>query len=274
VAAANADFESQRCARLKEKVTRLYSLTVWPNPIAVLQGLIKLDDVFHPDSQARITPLGIYKGIVGVEEYFYGLPSSPQTNIKSIDIPWLVCEGLQVSVLVNFLFTSPSGIPAFVWNLTEHGLFTFNEQELVVNTEGAIVNLGAIIDPRDTQLAPGVTVPAAQIYEQGIAGICALMVTGIQLPDGSFNPPTCTGANQNYDSFEDCVQFMHSIPQGSWNRANSNTYSCRQLHSILTSWRPEVHCAHAGKTGGDKCLDFSNDSYYQAGPFVGNPHNL
>jgi len=275
VVAANADFEAQRCERLKAKVSRLYALTVWPNPIAVLSGQIKLDDVFHPDASARITPLGVYHGIVGVEEYFYGLPSSPQTNIRSINIPWIACEGLKVSVLVDFLFNSSTGIPAWTWNLTEHGLFTFNEAELVVNTEGVITNLGAIVNARDTEIQPGVVIPKAVVYEGGIQGICALMTVGVPLPDGTFLPPTCTGPNKNYDSFEDCVQFMHSIPEGTWDRANSNTYTCRQLHSILTSWRPEVHCAHAGKTGGEKCRDFSYSSYYtDFGVFVGNPHNL
>jgi hypothetical protein len=238
----------------------------------VLSRQISLDDVFHPESQARISPLGVYHGIIGVEEYFYGLQSNPQVNIESIVIPWIICEGLQVSVLVDFHFTSLHGIPAFKWNLTEHGLFTFDENELVVNTEGVIPNLGAAVNAADTQVAPGVVLSKQQVYQQGIQSICALMTTGMQLPDGSFSPPTCTGNNTNYDSFDDCVAFISSIPEGTFDRANSNSYYCRQLHSLLTPWRPEVHCAHAGKTGGDKCLDFSYSSYYtDFGTFVGNP---
>jgi len=273
VAAANSAFEEARCERLKAKVTRLYELTIFPNPIGVMTGAINLNDIFHPDSQARITPLGVYTGQVGVQEYFYGLPSSPVTNIVSIDVPWIICEGLEVSILVNFLFSSPGGIPATLFNLTEHGLFTFNEGELVVNTEGTIVNLGTIIDPHDTVIG-NVTVPAELILEQTIVSVCQVMTTGVFVNGQQVSQPTCVGPNQNYDNFTDCYTFMKSIPQGSWYRANSNTFSCRQLHSLLTPYRPDVHCVHAGKTGGDKCIDFTYNSYYTQGPFVGNPLGL
>jgi hypothetical protein len=59
-----------------------------------------------------------------------------------------------------------------------------------------------------------------------------------------------------------CMTFMHSIPFGSYTRANSNTFTCRSLHALLTPLRPDVHCAHVGFTGGGKCVDFPYESYY------------
>src|SRR5262249_27229683 len=63
-------------------------------------------------------------------------------------------------------------------------------------------------------------------------------------------------------AFSNCVAFMHSIPYGSWNRANSNTVVCRQLHSLLTPLRPQVHCPHTSPTGGMTCVDFPYSSFY------------
>jgi hypothetical protein len=55
---------------------------------------------------------------------------------------------------------------------------------------------------------------------------------------------------------------MSSIPYGSWDRANSNTVTCRQLHTLLTAIDPDMHCPHASAGGGGACIDFPYGSYY------------
>jgi hypothetical protein len=61
---------------------------------------------------------------------------------------------------------------------------------------------------------------------------------------------------------------MQTIPFGTWDRANSNTVVCRQFHSLLTIFRPDVHCPHASAAGGMPgmlvCVDFPYESFYDA----------
>jgi hypothetical protein len=62
--------------------------------------------------------------------------------------------------------------------------------------------------------------------------------------------------------FAACVAFMQSIPYGTWDRANSNTFVCRHLHSLTTPFRPDVHCPHCSPGGGGTCIDFTYDSFF------------
>ena len=90
--------------------------------------------------------------------------------------------------------------------------------------------------------------------EANIQSVCGVLTEGV-----AGRPATCPG---EYTSLADCVDFMHSIPYGSWDRANSNTAVCRQLHTLLAPYRPDIHCPHAGKTGGMMCVDFTYESFF------------
>ena len=58
------------------------------------------------------------------------------------------------------------------------------------------------------------------------------------------------------------INFMKSIAYGTWNRANANSYVCRQYHSLFTPYRPEVWCPVIGKTGAGVCVDVPYNSFY------------
>ncbi|CAF1501513.1 unnamed protein product, partial [Didymodactylos carnosus] len=75
---------------------------------------------------------------------------------------------------------------------------------------------------------------------------------------------TCTGNNEQYESFEDCVDFMtHKIPYGSSDRLDQDSVSCRILHIQLAALAPVVHCPHCGPTGGGACTNKTSQSYYE-----------
>jgi hypothetical protein len=107
----------------------------------------------------------------------------------------------------------------------------------VVSFDLTILNLGAAFDP---------TTDAQR--EQQIDQLCTLLTKGTSGPSAPY---------------ENCKAFMRTgIPFGTWNRANSNTVVCRQLHSLLTVIRPEVHCPHSSPGGGNTCIDFPYSSFY------------
>jgi hypothetical protein len=76
----------------------------------------------------------------------------------------------------------------------------------------------------------------------------------------------CIEKNQQYDSMEDCEAFMSSLPETdpACDRTSQtalqevsyslegNTSACRFLHHFMAApdFSPNVHCPHAGKTGG------------------------
>jgi hypothetical protein len=230
--------QQQTYAIRKQKIMELYLGLRPPTPILVMTGQIDVHNIFDSSVRGRVTPVGSFTGFDGVVEYFYGLAAP--TFIPVLNFPTLIAEGNKVGVRVDLLF---NGTNQPLHNLTQTGFFTFNSNNLIVSFDLAILNLGAIIDVPE----------AARPFV--IQQLCNTLVV---------NPATCTPGTYvgSYSDFTDCVTFMNSIPYGSWNRANSNSVVCRQLHTILTAFRPAVHCPHAGKTGGGACIDFPYNDFY------------
>ncbi|KAJ3835736.1 hypothetical protein EV361DRAFT_550252 [Lentinula raphanica] len=65
----------------------------------------------------------------------------------------------------------------------------------------------------------------------------------------------CTGDHQQYDSQDDCLSFMSTLPFGESWQGGMNTGWCRYIHKNLVQYRPDVHCPHIGPTGGSMCKD-------------------
>ncbi|KAJ3774162.1 hypothetical protein FB446DRAFT_491120 [Lentinula raphanica] len=65
----------------------------------------------------------------------------------------------------------------------------------------------------------------------------------------------CTGDHQQYDSQDDCLSFMSTLPFGESWQGGMNTGWCRYIHKNLVQYRPDVHCPHIGPTGGNMCKD-------------------
>jgi hypothetical protein len=246
--------EDERCDILKAKVQRVYESIIYPLNLAVITGQVSQADLFDQHVDARITPLGVYHDYEGVIEYFYGLATLPTNIVYDTNMRLMTCDGNTVQFRIDIFFNqtlSPvADIP--IVNVTHWGKFTFNDQNLISKIDVTFPNLGATVDiPNEApfiELAPGVNFPLKRYI--GIVGTCTVL------------NQTCIGANQNYPSIEACTGFMLSKPFGSFDRAFSDTYTCRSVHMLLTPFRPEIHCVHAGVTGGDKCIDFPASSYY------------
>ena len=77
----------------------------------------------------------------------------------------------------------------------------------------------------------------------------------------------CTGQHQQYDSYEECLDYMRSLPQfdpicqhkiGPM-AVQGNSYMCKYLHHFMTPFQPELHCYHSGRgrfdiSGKRKCV--------------------
>ena len=86
---------------------------------------------------------------------------------------------------------------------------------------------------------------------------------------------SCTGANQQYQSNDDCLNFLtNQIRFGEAYELGRNTLLCRSVHQNMVPFRPAVHCPHIGKTGGGMCADDKTyvetvtDNYFTNAPFM------
>jgi len=103
-------------------------------------------------------------------------------------------------------------------------------------------------------------------YDQIHAGIiqetCAIMTLDLVKPNGTCGGLATWSGATNYSRYQDCITFQSSIVWGTHDRINANNFVCRNLHTQLTPYSPEIHCPHAGKTGGDACIDFTYASFF------------
>jgi hypothetical protein len=238
----HSDDADRRHAKIQSrKIKELYDDIVFPRSVEVITGQRSVAHIFDSHVRGRVTPAGHFHDAEAVNEYFFGLAATPTSKVTRVTFQSLAASGNKVAVEVDIFFQRTTGGD---FTLRQTGFFTFDRRDRVTSFDLTILNLGAAANPKSDAEREG-----------GIAGVCAVLTTGI-----GGRPATCPG---EYASFDDCLHFMHSIPYGTWDRANSNTFVCRQFHTLLTPFRPEVHCPHAGKTGGGACIDFTYESFFE-----------
>lgn len=260
----------------KAVIRKLYKGLVYPNPIQVLNGNEPVDDIFEKQViQGRVLPAGSYNNFASATEYFYALAQTPVKHVDKVTFKTLMADGEHVAVRVDLHFcgapfddcqmdlpNAGQGI-----TVTEEGFFTFNEFNRIISFDLIIPNAGAAFDAPDTK----------KDHDSAILQLCVALtvvnqnpLTGEALKDGSCHSyfatpdkfPAPDASKYGNNAFFNCVTFMHSIPFGSWNRANSNSVVCRQLHTLLTPYRPDEHCPHTSADGGGTCIDFPYSDFY------------
>jgi len=64
---------------------------------------------------------------------------------------------------------------------------------------------------------------------------------------------SCTGANAQYASPEECMASCSHFPIGTMADTSGNSLGCRIHHALAAEAAPDVHCLHAGPSGGGHC---------------------
>lgn len=64
---------------------------------------------------------------------------------------------------------------------------------------------------------------------------------------------SCTEGNTQYGSQESCEAFCIYLAPGSAGDTDGDTLSCRAYHANAAAADPDLHCKHAGPSGGDVC---------------------
>src|SRR5262245_39544152 len=86
------------------KIRELYDDLIAPTPTLILTGQKSVRNIFDDDVRGRVTPAGQFMDAESVNEYFFGLASTPTSHVESVTIQSLVASGTKVAVEVDIRF--------------------------------------------------------------------------------------------------------------------------------------------------------------------------
>jgi len=248
-------------------VMQFFNNTIGTTPAGILAtgGVPQLQKILAPNVRSRISPAGEFDGFEGVVEYFYGFVASGSLVVTNVNVREVAATGQTVGIkadlwLHNFASAFTNNHPPEFWNLTTFAFFTFDQNDQISSIDVSVPNLGVLLD-----VPANDTVTRARLIQT----TCVMLTTADPTLNGNKPGGFCGALNvfnggSNYTAqLQDCIFFYTTqIPWGTRDRNNANSFSCRQLHSILTPYRPAIHCPHAGRTGGDACIDMPYANYY------------
>ncbi|KAM5528490.1 hypothetical protein FOXYSP1_18971 [Fusarium oxysporum f. sp. phaseoli] len=249
----DCDFETRNLRTIQS----LYNLTIFPNNVPVIK---KGTSAFPPgilanEISGRVTPVGAFGDLDGSIEYFIGLAPVPTKQNPTIFSEAKIvefnsgCSDVATSTVYLKLskvdIANPTVPIQFVTYLKQIAFWRFNEEGEITHYDAWIPNLQAFVE---RNFGEPLSNPGAQAgFKQTICGLAM---------------QRCVGPNVQWNSLEECLGFLETIPFGTFDYATSNTVACRQIHVILTLSRPNIHCPHVGPTGGGKCVDTDYTTFY------------
>jgi hypothetical protein len=241
---------------------QLYSLTerFWDNfvfPANVNQSRSINSNLFAEDVIGRVDATRTFYGRELNTEYIFGSFGNLALNPSILSL-----FGVPLShQLVHFAATQniASAAELILFNLTlineivpveVDTWFEFNAQGEISEYDASFRWLAWVIDYLldvfTKSLGAGATDAVA------ISELASALATQICQTASTY----CIGALSQYESFSDCTDFLTTkIRFGKAYEMGMNTLICRSLHELMLPLRPEVHCPHVGKSGGDMCID-------------------
>ncbi|KAJ7864457.1 hypothetical protein B0H14DRAFT_3107548 [Mycena olivaceomarginata] len=243
--------------RNKHTIQKIYDLTVFPaNARIINEGASAVPDgLFNTNATGRVTPLGEFFGFQDSIEYFFGLaplpsgipPNGAITNATLVQFTSGCPEVAASTVYLTVSTINPDNTPGpFITALKQTAFWRFDRHGAVLEYEAWIPSLDRFVSAVN-----GVDFYGPESMNGTIQGICGQQAQ------------TCVGNNTVYNSVEDCIATLSAKPFGRLDEAWGDNIVCRSIHVLLTKFRPEVHCAHVGPTGGGKCIDVEyNDVFF------------
>ncbi|KAJ7913371.1 hypothetical protein B0H13DRAFT_1873923 [Mycena leptocephala] len=246
--------------RNKATIQKIYDLTVFPaNAQIITEGASAVPaGLFNANATGRITPVGEFFGFEDSIEYFFGLAPLP-TGVPpngAIANATLVqftsgCPEVAASTVYLTLRTinADNSVGAYITTLKQARPTAFWH----FDKDGAVLKYEAWIPSLDRFAS---ALQGSDFYSPASMHATIQSVCGLQ-------GQTCVGNNTVYSGVVDCVQTLSAKPFGRLDEAWGDNVVCRTIHVLLTKFRPEIHCAHVGPTGGGKCIDVEyNDVFF------------
>ncbi|GAB0496358.1 hypothetical protein MMPV_007670 [Pyropia vietnamensis] len=190
----------------------------------------------------RIYPLGVFSDLVQTLEYFYGIISFTRLQLLDIEVAEFVASPPYAFAKINLptlsLITNATAKASHI------GMWRFDDKGLIT---GYDLNFAGLT-PANAALGTDYASPTV-VREAIIPRLCANI------------EKFCNGDYRVYESAEACVRFLTPLPVT--RMEEGNIAACRAYHAPLARFRPDVHCAHVGPSGGGKCVDKPFETMYK-----------
>lgn len=190
----------------------------------------------------RIRPLGVFTDLVQTLEYFYGITSFSRLQLQNFEVTQFVASPPYAFAKVNLptlsLNTNASATASHI------GMWRFDDAGLINGYDLYYAGLTPAL------AAMGIDYSSPTVVREAlIPRLCASI------------EQLCTGDSRVYESADACVRFLTPLRVGRFEEGN--LAACRAYHAPLARFRPDVHCAHVGPSGGGKCVDKPFETMYE-----------
>jgi len=240
---------------MKATILRLMKYSVYPNNQPFINSKIPPTDVWTNDVVGRFDPNILnLTGIQDSAEYFIGIAPTPQATIdpaipsvKIIDAFMVdyVEQGSVASAVWDMVFTNNFQGQVFKAHLRTSGFFKFNYNNLISEYDVEALHLG------QWEKDLGFDWTTTAIQQEFIQIACFLYM--------SYCPSV---GLHDYSSVPQCIQYFNqNYAFGTPDWMADNTGWCRYIHATMIPLRPQVHCLHAGISGGGKCVATTTNDY-------------
>jgi hypothetical protein len=236
---------------LKKRAIMMYELTLEPYARQITEKGEYLSDILADNLRGRVANLGTFDTMV-MQQYFYSVAAvKPISEVRVIS---MTANRNVVSGRVDLIgtkgsLTGDNPLLSGDVRISFIGNFYFNRENKIEGIDIVLVNAGEAFD---------VAYSTPELKQLTIETDCKII------------QEHCIDDYVAFPSLEACVEYQSSIPFGSYNRTNSNSGVCRNLHTNLLAQSPidvgaRVHCMHvtyATDPRNDMCIDFPYESYY------------
>ena len=230
---------------LKKRALMMYELTLEPYAKQITEKDEYLNDILAPSLRGRVANLGTFDTMI-MQQYFYSVAASKP--IHEVRVVALTANKNIVSGRVDLIgtkgsLTGDNPLLSGEVHITFIGNFYFNRDDKIEGIDIVLVNAGEAFD---------VAYSTPELRLLTIQTNCNII------------QEHCIDDYVAFPTFDACVEYQSSIPFGTYNRANSNTAVCRNLHTNLLAQSPidvgaRVHCMHvtyAIDPRNEICIDF------------------
>ncbi len=226
------------------------------NPLRFIYAAIGLPsnysiyEYFSPDAAIYVEPFGGFGDPVSAALY-YLIPSIWQIQVPTIYFHHVFGQYNQVHLRADLGFGFDGQV--FV-NVTEAAAYTMTDDHRIVSADAVAYYVGKASNPPDS------------LHQAYMEGFCADMTANPGFYATSTQQHGFCSAQYDplgfYANFSECMAFVQSIPFGTYDDGEEDSFICRLIHTQMAFFDPSVHCKHTGKTGGGFCTPHSYASFY------------
>ncbi|KAJ5330246.1 hypothetical protein N7476_000029 [Penicillium atrosanguineum] len=229
--------------------------TFWDSflyPANVKQTQGNESSIFNTNVQGRVDITRTFDGDELNREYIFGLFSDP-VHVSLVGVP-IAYNITQFAANDNIA----SATTVVTFNATTFGI----QIPVTIDTwiewdaGGKIIQYDAVFRLFDYLVDFLIGDVAKKINatssDQAVAYVSDLLAKTICATHEQY----CTGSNQQYTDTAACYEFLtKDVRFGKSYELGKNTLLCREVHEHMVHYRPGIHCAHIGPTGGGYCVD-------------------